>query len=70
MKRSLDLLGSMLPGKRKRLREDEAPPIFATMIGTMILSRAVDDAKQPMRPIANANAEGDDKEISDTSGCV
>lgn len=45
VKRSMDLLGSKLPGKRKRQREDEALPIFPTMIGTIILSRAVDDAK-------------------------
>lgn len=44
VKRSLNLLGSMLPRKPKRQREDEALPIFATMIGTIILSRAVDDA--------------------------
>lgn len=56
VKRSMDLLGSMLPGKRKRQREDEALPIFATMIGTIILSRAVDDAKLSDR-ILSVNRE-------------
>ena len=56
VKRSMNLLGSMLPGKRKRQREDEALPIFATMIGTIILSRAVDDAKLSAR-ILSVNRE-------------
>ena len=56
VKRSMDLLGSMLPGKRKRQREDEALPIFATMIGTIILSRAVDDEKLSDR-ILSVNRE-------------
>lgn len=55
VRRSMNLLGSMLPG-RKRQREDEALPIFATMIGTIILSRAVDDTKLSDR-ILSVNRE-------------
>lgn len=56
VKSSVDLLASFLPGKRKRQREDEALTIFATMIGTIILSRAVDDAKLSDR-ILSVNRE-------------
>jgi TetR/AcrR family transcriptional repressor of nem operon len=36
-------LAALLPGRRKRRREDEVLTIIATMVGSIVLSRAVDD---------------------------
>ena len=40
---TIDLLARLVPGKSKRSKRDRALAIYASMIGALILARAVDD---------------------------
>ena len=40
---NLSWLGSVLPGKRRQQRENEALLVMSTLLGAMVLARAVDD---------------------------
>jgi TetR/AcrR family transcriptional regulator, transcriptional repressor for nem operon len=42
-KRSMARLSALLPGRSRRSREDDALATLATMVGAMMLARAVDD---------------------------
>ena len=41
----VDLLMRLLPGKSKRAKRERALTIYASMVGAMVLARAVDDAE-------------------------
>ena len=41
----VDMLARLLPGKFKRAKRERAVAIFASMVGALVLARAVDDAE-------------------------
>jgi TetR/AcrR family transcriptional repressor of nem operon len=41
----VDMLTRLLPGKSKRAKRERALAIFASMVGALVLARAVDDAE-------------------------
>lgn len=43
IRKRMELLASLLPGRRRAAREDRALATLATMVGALILSRAVSD---------------------------
>lgn len=50
-------LASLLPGRRRAAREDQALALLAGMVGALILARAVDDAALSGRILAATAAE-------------
>ena len=45
MRSAIDLLTQLVTGKSKRARIERAVTIYASMIGAIVLARAVDDAE-------------------------
>jgi TetR/AcrR family transcriptional repressor of nem operon len=45
VKGNMSRLGALLPGRQKRQREDEGLALMASMVGAIVLARAVDDAE-------------------------
>jgi TetR/AcrR family transcriptional repressor of nem operon len=41
----IDILMSLVPGKSKRTKREKALAIYASMVGALVLARAVDDAE-------------------------
>jgi TetR/AcrR family transcriptional repressor of nem operon len=41
----IDILGRVMPGRTRAARRDQALATFASMVGAMVLARAVDDPK-------------------------
>jgi TetR/AcrR family transcriptional repressor of nem operon len=41
----VDILTRLLPGKSNRAKRERALAIYASMVGALVLARAVDDAK-------------------------
>jgi len=46
----------LLPGRRKRQREDEVLAILAAMVGAIVLARAVDDVEFSDRILSASRA--------------
>jgi TetR/AcrR family transcriptional repressor of nem operon len=42
---ALDMLTGLVPGRSRQAKRERALTIYASMIGALILARAVDDAK-------------------------
>jgi TetR/AcrR family transcriptional regulator, transcriptional repressor for nem operon len=49
LEESLAALGKLMPGKTTTRRHDEAIQVFSTMLGALILARAVDDERLSRR---------------------
>jgi TetR/AcrR family transcriptional repressor of nem operon len=57
LRKRMDVLASLLPGRRRAAREDEALAALATLVGALILSRAVSDNELSDRILAASAAQ-------------